>query len=248
MIIIRLNRAYVSPCGSRAGRKLKRLMNLYICKSVLKQYYLVAIFSVIVIFGWFCGNWFRCQLCGRTQLTNSETLFVALPLRLFASLQPTHTLHQPPLQFPRPCPCAPAAGCLLWQKFIPQAFELHFITARTPATGTASGLVGGATFYMGLRNANGVGAILKARQNSAAKAVPVPPFSPIFHPPISIARICSRSVSLLWFSGGFSGGSAGAGKPPNEAYKWPLSQLELGGRYKHHPLGCILYWQIFSWQ
>jgi len=49
MIIIRLNRAYVSPCGSRAGRKLKRLMNLYICKSVLKQYYLVAIFSVIVI-------------------------------------------------------------------------------------------------------------------------------------------------------------------------------------------------------
>lgn len=43
-------------------------------------------------------HWLRCQLRGwpHTQLTNSETLFVAFPLRLFASLQYTLLSHALP--------------------------------------------------------------------------------------------------------------------------------------------------------
>lgn len=56
-------------------------------------------------------HWLRCQLRGwpHTQLTNSETLFVAFPLRLFASLQYTllsHALPRIPLPTTSPPPLA----------------------------------------------------------------------------------------------------------------------------------------------
>lgn len=48
--------------------------------------------------GWAGAAVFRCRLGGRIQLTNCETLFVALPLRLFSTVYnaTTTTNQQPP--------------------------------------------------------------------------------------------------------------------------------------------------------
>lgn len=62
---------------------------------------------------------------------------------LLASLQPFHrVLLFSSISLAVACPCRSCCCCLLWQKFIPQAFELHFITPTTSATGTASGIDG----------------------------------------------------------------------------------------------------------
>lgn len=95
----------------------------------------------------------RCQLRGwpHTQLTNSETLFVAFPLRLFASLQYTllsHALPSHPLCV-QPPPCQGVDSCdkSLYRK------HLNCISLWANLQCWAKGKANA--------NANSVGAILK---------------------------------------------------------------------------------------
>lgn len=85
-----------------------------------------------------------------------------------------------------------------------------------------------------IRNANGVGAILKARQNSAANAAHFFPHFPPCHFHCPHLQPQRQSFVVL------QGDTQGLEKPPTKRISGPYPQLEVGG--------CILYWQIFSWQ
>lgn len=149
-------------------------------------------------------HWLRCQLRGwpHTQLTNSETLFVAFPLRLFASLQYTLLSHALPSFPPPPC--------------LPLARELTVVT-KVYAASIWTAFHYGATCKAGLVQSKGKckckfcsGAILKTLWLPYA---PPPPRSTKFNPPTE------HCASLLWPCAGECA--------PNEAYKWPLSWLQL---------------------
>jgi len=82
---------------------------------------------------------------------------------------------------------------------------------------------------MGLRNANGVGAILKARQNSAAKAVLVPLFHPFSTLQFPLPAFAAAASVFCGFQGGFQGVPQGLEKPPTKRISGPYPSLNLGG-------------------
>lgn len=153
-------------------------------------------------------HWLRCQLRGwpHTQLTNSETLFVAFPLRLFASLQ--YTLLSHALPSPQHLLSPLGQGVDSCDKSLCRK-HLNCISLW----GNLQGWAGPKQrqmrmqilFWRHIENS-----VVAVRPRSPS---PCSPRSTKFNPPTE------HCASLLWPCAGECA--------PNEAYKWPLSWLQL---------------------